>query len=153
SVFKVYQESICSSTQERLQFLDITGEVSALVRRSGVRYGLVNVQSLHTTAAIIVNEHEPLLIEDMKRVLERIAPRTAAYRHDDFTIRTVNMCPEEEKNGHSHCKAMFLTPAATLNVVDGRLRLGTWQRIFLVELDEARSRTVSVMVIGNQGDG
>ena len=153
SAFKVYQESICSNTQECLEFVDITDAISAVVTRSDVRYGVANIQSLHTTAAVILNEHEPLLLEDMKEALERAAPRTAAYRHDDFSVRTVNMCPEEEKNGHSHCKAIFLRAGATLNIVDGRLQLGKWQRVFLVELDGRRRRTVSIMIMGQNGGG
>jgi len=113
-----------------------------------VRDGFVNVQTRHTTTAILVSEHEPLLMEDLKRTLERAAPCHVEYRHDDFSVRTVNMCPDEEKNGHAHCKALFLRSSECLNVVEGRVDLGQWQRIFLLELDRARSRTVSVMILG-----
>jgi secondary thiamine-phosphate synthase enzyme len=145
---KAYHESIYVSTAECLQLVDITDEVIAVLQRSCIRHGLANVQSLHTTAAVMVNENEPLLLEDMKKVLEALAPRSAAYQHDDFSIRTVNMCPEEERNGHSHCKAVFLRASETLNVVGGALQLGRWQRIFLIELDGAKQRSVSAMIIG-----
>lgn len=137
-------------TREGLEFVDLTERVREMVGESGVRSGWVNVQTRHTTTAILVSESEPLLMEDLKRMLERLAPCGAAYRHDDFSVRTVNVCPDEEKNGHAHCKALLLRASESLNVVDGRLDLGPWQRIFLVELDRARTRTVSVMVLGEE---
>jgi len=86
----------------------------------------------------------------MRRTLERLAPRGHLYQHDDFNVRTVNMCPDEQKNGHSHCKAMFLRTSETLNVAQGELQLGQWQRVFLIELDRAKKRTVSVLVMGEE---
>src|SRR5262249_19342544 len=118
------------------------------VRQSGVRNGLVNIQTKHTTTAILVNEHEPLLLEDLKKTLERLAPRNVDYRHNDFGIRTINLSPDERENGHSHCKAMFLRTSETLNLVDGGIQLGRWQRIFFIELDSARKRIVSIMIVG-----
>src|SRR5262245_30174471 len=120
-------------TSECLEFIDITDRVADRVAASGVRDGIVNIQSAHTTAAVLVNEHEPLLIEDMKRILERLAPRTDTYRHDAFDIRTINLSPNEPVNGHAHCKAMFLRTSETIGVAEGQLQLGRWQRIFLVE--------------------
>ncbi len=145
---KVRHYSIALETQERLQFVDFTEQLATVVRDSGVLTGFANVQTRHTTTAVIVNENEPLLQEDMRRILERLAPQDRAYRHDDFSIRTANMCPDEEKNGHSHCKAMFLRTSETLNVAQGELQLGQWQRVFLIELDRGRKRTVSVLVMG-----
>jgi secondary thiamine-phosphate synthase enzyme len=146
--FTVSHERIRIRTAECLQFVDVTDAVAAIVRASGVQNGLVNVQSQHTTAAVIVNENEPLLIEDLRRSLERLAPRGAAYRHDDFSIRTVNLEPDEPDNGHAHCKALVLTASVMLNVAGGTLQLGRWQRLFFVELDRARERTLSVVVLG-----
>jgi secondary thiamine-phosphate synthase enzyme len=148
SVFQTFHDLICLQTRESLQFIDITEEVRARVAASGIRHGIVNVQSQHTTAAILVNEHEPLLLEDLKRTLERLAPSDVSYRHDDFEVRTVNLTPDEKPNGHAHCKAMFLRSAETINVVNGDLALGTWQRIFFLELDCARKRRISVTAMG-----
>ena len=130
------------------EFIDLTDRLDALVTGSGIRFGLVNVQTLHTTAAIVVNEHEPLLLADFARLLEDAAPRDAIYRHDDVTVRTVNISGDERVNGHAHCQALWLAASAGLNVADGRLQLGRWQRIFLAELDGPRERDVSVMVLG-----
>ena len=146
--FSTYHEFIKISTRKTLQFIDITKRIQQIICASEYQSGFVNIQSLHTTAAIIVNENEPLLLTDMKRMLERSAPRHAKYRHDDFSIRTVNLEPGEPANGHAHCKALLLNPAQTLNIMHGTLMLGRWQRIFFVELDRARERTISVMLLG-----
>jgi secondary thiamine-phosphate synthase enzyme len=96
---------------------------------------VVNVHSRHTTAAIVVNEHESLLLEDLRERLERFAPSGAGYHHDDFEIRTENLTPDERPNGHSHVQALVLPCGVSLNLVEGELQLGRWQRIFLAELD------------------
>jgi secondary thiamine-phosphate synthase enzyme len=147
---KARHRQIQVTTQRCLEFIDITEKVRGAVEESQVCDGMVNVQTRHTTTAILVGEHEPLLIEDLTQALERLAPRHSDYRHDDFEVRTVNMCPEEEKNGHSHCKALFLRSSECLNIVDGRMDLGQWQRIFLIELDRPRLRTVSLMILGDE---
>ena len=140
--------SIHLHTSEGLQFIDLTEEVASIVQQAGIRNGIINIQSRHTTAAILVNENEPLLLQDLKRTLERLAPQDVNYFHDDFSIRTVNMGPDEDQNGHAHCKAIFLPTSCVLNIANGQLDLGTWQRIFLLELDRPRERSVSVVILG-----
>ena len=81
----------------------------------------------------------------------RAAPREAVYRHDNITLRSVNCVLGERPNGHSHCRALLLGPSVALNVSRGRLQLGRWQRVFLVELDGRKARDVSVLVIGEGG--
>ncbi len=135
-------------TKDIFDFIDITDEVRNFVEKSGIKNGLVNVQILHTSAALIVNENEPLLLNDIKKNLENTASRKIDYQHDDFSIRTVNLCDDECKNGHSHCKAIHLLVSVTLNLIDGKLQLGRWQRIMLVELDHSRPRNLQVQVIG-----
>jgi len=139
------------ATTRPTQFIDLTSRLEALVATTGIRAGLLNVQSMHTTAAIVVNEHEPLLIEDFVRMIQAAAPINGFYRHNNLTIRTVNMTPGERQNGHAHCRALTLPTSACLNVVDGRLLLGRWQRVFLVELDGPQERDVAVMVVGQTG--
>jgi secondary thiamine-phosphate synthase enzyme len=135
-------------TTHPTEFVDLTERLAALVAATPLRCGVVNVQTLHTTTAIVVNEHEPLLLTDFAAVLDSAAPRDVRYRHDDPAVRTVNVTPDERVNGHAHCRALFLGASACLNVVDGRLRLGRWQRIFLAELDGPREREVSVVIFG-----
>jgi secondary thiamine-phosphate synthase enzyme len=149
---KFFHQDIRLWTEEGLQFIDLTDQVIELVELSGVQNGMVNVQTRHTTTAVIVNEHEPLLLEDMKRLLERLAPRDGAYQHNNFAIRTVNMTPEEVPNGQAHCQALLLSSSATLNIVEGEVQLGRWQRLFFIELDHVRQRTVSVLVMGQAAE-
>ena len=134
-------------TEERLQFVDLTELVAERVRRSGIGHGLVCVQSRHTTTAVVVNENEPLLIEDAKRMLERLVPRGAVYGHNELHRRR-DAAPDESRNGDAHCRALLLGSSETLAVAGGALQLGRWQRVFLVELDGPRRRTVSVVVMG-----
>lgn len=145
---EVYRHTLHLQTRECLQFIDLTDEIRSLVRCSGIRNGLVNVQTKHTTTGIIVNENEPLLLQDLRRTLENLAPRQASYSHDNFDLRTVNMTPEERPNGHAHCKALFLRSSETLNVVNGKLDLGRWQSLFFLELDTARKRSISITILG-----
>ena len=135
-------------TERSMEFIDLTDRIEAVAARAGIHAGLVNVQTLHTTTAIVVNEHEPLLLADFRALLTRTAPRDEPYRHDDMDVRTVNLAPGERANGHAHCHALLLGSSASLNFADGRLQLGRWQRVFLVELDGPRVREVSILVLG-----
>ncbi len=129
-------------------FHDITEDVEAIVAESGVRFGQVTVYSQHTTAAVRINENEPLLLRDMARTLRQLAPSDAYYEHNDFGRRTVNMTEDECANGHAHCQHLFLASSETIPVIDGRPALGTYQRVFFIELDHPRIRQVLVTVIG-----
>ena len=103
---------------------------------------------MHTTAAIKINENEPLLIEDMEKFLDRLSPKDAEYGHNDFSKRTVNMTEDECPNGHSHCQHLILSTSETLPILLGEPQLGQWQRIFLVELDRPRPREVVIQILG-----
>jgi secondary thiamine-phosphate synthase enzyme len=136
-------------TQHPTQFIDLTDEVTAFVTQSRIHTGLVNIQGLHTTTAVIVNEHDPPLLSDVTALLERIAPQDGFYRHDNVGLRTSNCVLGDRPNGHAHCRALLLAPSVSLNIAGGRLQLGTWQRVFLAELDGPRTRNVSVVVMGD----
>jgi|TARA_B100000315_G_scaffold213467_1_gene211448 secondary thiamine-phosphate synthase enzyme len=138
-------------SQTAPEFIDVTDRVIEIIRQSEVQHGFVVVFSKHTTAAITIQENEPLLLEDMKSLLERISPRNAHYRHNDFSVRTVHMHENECPNGHSHCQHLTLGTSETIPIFQGKLTLGQWQRIFMVELDgEAPSpyREVLVQILG-----
>jgi secondary thiamine-phosphate synthase enzyme len=142
---------ICLTTRHPTEFIDLTDRLESLVADAGVRFGILNVQTLHTTTAVVVNEHEPLLLSDFQRLLENAAPGAARYRHDDATVRTVNVTADERPNGHAHCRALLLPSSVSLNVAGGRLLLGQWQRVFLVELDGPREREISTLLLGEAG--
>lgn len=145
-LLRTHAEHLSFCTNGGCEFIDLTEQVREVVARAGVRQGLVHVFAHHTTAAIRVNENEPLLLGDVRRFLDRLAP-VGGYEHDDLS-RRVDIAPDEPLNGHSHCRQLLLGGGETLPVLDGRVALGRWQRIFLIELDGARTRQVTVQVLG-----
>jgi secondary thiamine-phosphate synthase enzyme len=143
---RLHRERLRYTTTAGGEFIDITDDVAAVVERSGLREGLVHVFSLHTTAAVRSNEHEPLLLADFRALLERLAP-AGGYSHDDLA-RRAGVGPEEPINGHAHARQLLLGASEVVPLADGRLQLGRYQRLFLIELCSARPREVSVQVVG-----
>ena len=122
-------------THEREQLVDITSAVQERVQASGVRDGVIHLWSLHTTCGITVNEGaDPDVQRDIVVNLRRLAPREGDYHH-------------AEGNSDSHIKTLWVGPGQTLLIEDGRLLLGTWQKVFLAEWDGPRSRRVAYRVI------
>ena len=148
SPFHTHSETLRYETSAAPQFVDITNDVADAVNRSGVGNGIAVVFSRHTTAAIKINESEPELVKDMARFLAEIAPQERDYCHNNFEVRTVNMEEDECPNAHAHCQHLTLSASESIPVLDGRMHLGRWQRIFLIELDRAKSRQVTVQVLG-----
>lgn len=153
AVMKTYAYKLIVESAVAPDFIDITMKVEECIRSSGILNGIVVVFSRHTTAAIVIQENEPLLIEDFKELLESFAPTKGNYRHNDFDVRTVNMHEDECPNGHSHCQHLILGSSESIPLVDGSMPLGEWQRIFMVELDgekanQAGNREVVVQILG-----
>jgi len=148
----IYNDLIELRSGEPVQFIDLTEWVGRSLGRSGIGRGIAQVRVLHTTAAIVVNENEPLLLDDFKAMLERLAPASGVYSHDDPRRRSVNLEPGERANGHAHARALLLGESRQIGVLAGRLELGRWQSIFLVELDGPRKRTISLTVMGHRRD-
>jgi secondary thiamine-phosphate synthase enzyme len=144
TTFSASQISV--TTRYAREFVDLTDFVADHVVETGVRSGVVIVASRHTTAAIVVNEYEPELLRDLDAFLGILAPESAPYAHND-----VPCGPDEHPNGHAHCQALVLNASVTVPIVDGQPSLGRYQRIFLVELDHSRPRTVQTLVIGSKG--
>ena len=145
---QIASKTIELQTKGEFDFIDLTEESEKFLQKSQIKNGLVNFQTLHTTCPLFLNENEPLLLEDFKNHLEKLSPKNLKYNHNDFTQRTINVCQDECKNGHSHCQALHLPSNLTLNIIDGKLQLGQWQRIFLVELDKPKLRKVQIQVLG-----
>ena len=123
-------------TSRRTELLEVTGRVQEVVDRSGVSGGIVVVQSLHTTAALTINENaDPDVRHDLLAKLETLVPhREPFYRHD-------------EGNSDSHLKTSFFGPSLTVVVDEGRLVLGRWQGVYLCEFDGPRERRLAVQVV------
>lgn len=140
--------SILLKTKKSFQFFDLTEKVKKIVKKSKIKNGILLIQTLHTTTALILNEKEPLLLKDFQQTLEKLFPRNKKYNHDDFSKRKVNLCLGECANGHAHCKAIFLQPSLVLNVKDAEPILGKWQRILFLELDGPRERNIQLQILG-----
>ena len=128
--------------------IDITDWVAECVAESQTANGFVVVYSKHTTAAVKINENEPLLLDDMAGFLEKIFPQDHSYQHNNFEIRTVNMNENESPNGHAHLQHLLMSTSETVPVMDGQMQFGTYQSIFFIELDHPRPREVLVQIVG-----
>jgi secondary thiamine-phosphate synthase enzyme len=132
---KIVKESFVFSTRGEIEFIDLTGKLQEVVRKSGIKNGLVHVFAPHATGIIILTEHEPRLDNDIKEFLQKLIPKHGNYRHPS--------------NAHSHIRSMLLSPDKTLPVIDGQVVLGTWQSLVFVETDVySRQRTLILQVIG-----
>jgi len=141
-------KTIKIKTKKQFDIANLTDEIVSFIEKSNIKNGLVNIQSMHTTTAVFIQENEPLLLDDIKKCLERLTPQSINYNHDDFSRRTINICADECRNGHSHCKAMHLPTSVTLNLIEGKLQLGTWQKILFIELDRPRDRKIQIQILG-----
>lgn len=145
---QVYGSRIAVQSQVGPEFIDLTEVVARQLERCPVREGYVMVFSRHTTAGVVIQENEPLLLQDMALKLSKMASPDEAYAHDDFSIRTENLIEEMEANGHAHCQGLFLGQSVHVPITDGKMQIGRWQRIFLLELDSPRAREVLVQFVG-----
>jgi secondary thiamine-phosphate synthase enzyme len=148
---KTFQREVRLRTAGGLTVTDITEDVRAAVRESGVVDGICCVYSPHTTCSVRINEWERGFLEDFAVMLKRLVPTEHYYAHDDWDRRTENVTDEDQEfgNGHSHCMSMLLGPAGeSVPVREGELCLGTWQRVLFLELDRERDRRWLVQVVG-----
>lgn len=151
---QVIRRSFHVDTKEAPDIIDITQRIQGFVAESKIQDGTVLIYSPHTTVAIKINEKEDGLLADLKELMASIVPNTSdcTYRHDDLERRDpATMCDGEEcLNGHAHLLQMlFGSTSETIPITQGKLGLGQWQHIFLIELSDPRQRTVSVTITGN----
>lgn len=130
------------------QFIDLTDLVQEQLELCGIKEGNVFVYSRHTTAGIVIQENEPLLLQDMCQHLSNLASAGGDYHHNNFDVRTINMCDGECANGHSHCQHLLIGCSEHIPIMEGRLALGMWQRVFMLEMDRARDREVTLQFFG-----
>lgn len=135
---KSHTEYLTFNTKKHREYIHITPQVEAAVRKSGVKEGLAFVSAMHITASVYVNDHESGLIQDIDEWLEKLAPFRKEYRHHQTG----------EDNGDSHLKSLLMHQSVTLPITDGKLDLGTWQRVFYAEFDGQRSKRVIIKIIG-----
>ncbi len=136
----VYGKTITLSTAGFSDIINVSDQVQSTVSASGIQDGLAAVTVIGSTASVTTIEYEPALVEDMKELFEKIIPRTIRSRHSETW---------GDDNGFSHMRASLMGPGITLPVVDGRVLLGTWQQIVVVDHDNRpRKRDVRIQVTG-----
>ena len=139
SNFKVINKIYTFTTKGEIDFIDLSSKVQQEVSLSGIKNGIVHVFAPHATGVLILTENDDALLDDIKALLEEIAPKRKAYEHPS--------------NAHSHLRSVLLPPDKTLPVVNGKVMFGTWQSLLFVETDVyPRSRTVLIQVIGEQAN-
>lgn len=135
---KTFTDYLWMNTKDQREIVNITGQVEAVVERSGVKEGLALVSAMHITAAIFVNDEETGIKQDLLEWAERVAPFDPNYRHH----RT------GETNGDAHLKSILFHHEVTIPVTKGKLDFGPWQQVFYGEFDGQRRKRVIVKVLG-----
>ena len=135
---KFATEYLCFCTEHQREYINITDEVQSIVRKSGIKEGMVLVSAMHITAGVYVNDAENGLIADIDKWLEELAPFDINYNHH----RT------GETNGDSHLKSLLIGHEVIVPITAGRLDFGTWQQIYYAEFDGQRKKRVIVKVMG-----
>ena len=135
---KTLTEYLIFHTKTHRAYVHITPQVEEVLRKSGVKEGMVLVSAMHITAGVYVNENESGLIEDIDQWLEHLAPFRKDYKHHNTG----------EDNGDSHLNALLIHHEVTVPITSGKLDLGTWQRIFYAEFDGQRDKRLIVKVMG-----
>ena len=133
-------------TSQGINIQNITPQIHDVILSTSIKNGQVLVFSRHTTTALVINENEERLLEDVKVFLSKLAPESDNYLHNDLHLRDVP--PDEPINAHSHLMAMMLSTSEVIPIIDGKLALGTYQSVLFFELDGPRKRTVLCQISG-----
>ncbi|QOJ29534.1 MAG: YjbQ family protein [Ignavibacteriales bacterium] len=135
---KFLTEYLWFYTKKRREYINITSEVESILKKSGIREGMILVSAMHITAGVYVNDAEHGLIQDIDEWPEKLAPFRADYRHHHTG----------EDNGDAHLKSLLVHHEVIVPVTDGRLDLGPWQQIYYAEFDGMRKKRVLLKVMG-----
>jgi len=126
------------NTQERREYINITGEVKDALKESGITEGMILISAMHITAGVYVNDAEEGIIQDIDEMLESIAPFGKYYRHHQTG----------EDNGDAHLKSILVHHQVIIPVTQGNLDLGPWQQVYYAEFDGRRKKRVIIKVMG-----
>ena len=135
---RIHNEYMTVQTNEKREFLNITPNINAAVEKSGIRDGIVLVSSLHSNAALIVNDEEAGLLQDIAEWADRLAPLKPDYHHS----------PRSESNAGSHLQSLLLHHQALVSLTNGKLELGPWQQVIYAELDGQRPKRILIKILG-----
>lgn len=134
---QILTEILELKTTERIEITDITRNIDAAIAESGLRKGLVNIYSKHSTSALFINENEAGLVEDYVDLIEKLVPTGDNYRHDRI-----------DNNADSHLRSFIIGNNQTVPLENGSMNLGTWQSVFFLEMDGPRNRQITVTIMG-----
>lgn len=140
---KIYRKEFTISTHKRMEIQDITNTVANVVEESRIVNGLVHLWVPHATAAIAVNEHDTDLWDDILTALENLTPINDNYRHNAKYSWMAS-----EQNAHAHILNCLVKPSVMVPLENGKMQLGTWQSVLVIEMDGPRTRQIQVQVIG-----
>lgn len=137
---KVVSDTIRLQTEGEGDMIDMTSQLSNIVKESKIKNGTVTIFVSGSTAAVTTIEYESGLIHDFPEMLSRIVPKDLEYEHDNTW---------HDGNGHSHVRSSLIGPSITIPIIHGKLTLGTWQQVVLLEMDtRSRNRTVILQIMG-----
>jgi len=146
---KIASTSFSVVAPGRRCFVDLTDERDEAIEEAGISEGFAVAFTLHTTCALIINEWEDGVLADLSSRLARLVPDDVYYAHDDLTLRTQNLTHEERRNGPAHVVSMIMGGTSHAIPISGEEPLlGRWQRLFLLELDEPKERTIRIHTYG-----
>jgi len=141
--YRVVSSTLKVRTEGREELYNLSSTVRDFVKSSGIRAGMVNVASLHTTSAIFINEWQEALVHDVKAYLSNLINKEDYYRHNDPAWSDC-----DRHNADSHLRSLMLGMNLTLQIADGDVILGEWQSIIMAELDGPRERTIRIQAMG-----
>lgn len=145
----IFSKLIEVTSKKQFDLIDITDQVAGAVVDSGVQNGIAIVYNPHTTASVRLTHNEPMLVQDVMKMLYRLVPLEENYSHDVFEMRT-EVEVNERSNGHAHVKAFLMGASESLPIQSGKLALGAKQTLFFVEFDGGRKRDFQVVIYGEQ---
>ena len=135
---KSFTHYLWFNTQKHREYINITGDVNDVLRKSGIKEGMILVSAMHITAAIYVNDAEQGLIEDIEEWLQKLAPEGPDYKHH----RT------GEVNGDAHLKSLLMHHQVIIPVTKGQMDFGPWQQVYYAEFDGQRRKRIVIKVMG-----
>jgi secondary thiamine-phosphate synthase enzyme len=134
---KIINKEIDIKTSSRMEIIDISSKISEILDASGLKQGIINIFTRHSTSAVVINENEPRLINDFENFLKEIISENKSYCHNAI-----------DNNADSHLRSFLLGTGQSVPFENYKMDLGTWQSIFFVELDGPRNRKVKITIIG-----
>ncbi len=133
-----YTEYLWFNTKRQREYINITAEVEAAIKKSSIKEGMVLVSAMHITASVYVNDAESGIIQDIDEILERLAPKKPDYHHHQTG----------ESNGDAHLKSLLLHHEVIIPITNGRCDFGPWQQVYYAEFDGQRRKRVIVKIMG-----